>query len=112
MVRVQIGLVRVQIGLVKVQVYGAEWCPLSLGLRKYLRSQGIDHEWLEVEQDPLAEAAAKAMNEGKLKFPMVVVGEVGDYWNVGDRAAVLKNPKLAELTAALQEFRLLKTQSL
>ena len=92
--------------MVKVQIYGADWCPLSLGFRKYLQSQNIAFEWLSVEQDPGAEAAAKAMNGGKLKFPMVVIGEVGNYWQAADRAAVLKNPKLAELTAALEEFGL------
>jgi mycoredoxin len=92
---------------VRVQVYGAEWCPLSLGFRKYLEAQGIAFEWLEVERDPQAAAAATAMNGGKLKFPMVVVGEVGSYWKIEDQAAVLKNPKLAELTAALEQHGLM-----
>lgn len=90
----------------KVQIYGTEWCPLTLGFRKYLQLQGVAFELLNVEQDPGAEAASKAMNGGKLKFPMVVIGEVGRYWQSGDKAAVLKNPKLAELTAALEEYGL------
>lgn len=90
--------------MAKVQIYGTDWCPLSLGLRKYFLSTQTPFDWLDVEQDPKAEAAAKAMNQGKIKFPMVVVGEVGDYWEPGDRAEVLKNPRLAELNAALEHY--------
>jgi glutaredoxin len=86
-----------------VQIYGAQWCPLSLGFRKYLEQNKIPFEFLDVEKDPRAEAADKAMNDGKLKFPMVV-GEVAGYWKPGDKAAVLKNPKLAELQAALGQY--------
>lgn len=88
----------------KVQVYGAEWCPLTLGFRKYLTQQAIPFELLDVEKNAEAEAADKAMNGGKIKFPMVVVGAVGRYWRPGDDALVLKNPKLAELTEALERY--------
>jgi mycoredoxin len=98
-------------GLVKLQVYGTDWCPLSLGFRKYFQSQQIAFEWHNLEQDPRAEAATKAMNGGELKFPMVVIGEVASYWQVGDSATVLKNPKLSELRAALEQHGLLGPDS-
>jgi len=88
----------------KVQIYGAQWCPLSLGFRKYLEQSSIPFELLDVEKDPEAQAADRAMNGGKLKFPMLVVGEVGSYWKLGDNAVVLKNPRLAELQAALGQY--------
>ena len=87
----------------KVQIYATDWCPLSLGFRKYFLNTGIPFEMLDVEKAPQAEAAAKAMNGGKLKFPMVVIGEVGDYWQPEAPATVLKNPRLAELNAALEQ---------
>lgn len=90
--------------MARVQIYGTDWCPLSLGLRKYFLNTGVPFDWLNVEQDPQAEAADKAMNGGKLKFPMVVIGEVGSYWKPGDKADVLKNPRLAELNAALERY--------
>ncbi|MEM1043867.1 MAG: cation:proton antiporter [Bacteroidota bacterium] len=71
-------------------VYGAAWCPLTTGFRAYFDRQGIRHTFHDVEADPAAEEATRAMNEGKLKFPMVVVG---------DRE--MKNPTLEELDAAL-----------
>ncbi len=71
-------------------VYGATWCPLTTGFRAYFDRQGIRHTFHDVEADPSAEEAVLAMNEGKLKFPMVVVG---------DRE--MKNPTLEELDAAL-----------
>jgi len=90
--------------MAKVQIYGADWCPLTLGFRKYLGVNQIPFELLDVEKDPQAEEADKAMNSGKLKFPMVVVGQVEGYWKPGDNAAVLKNPRLAELEAALGRY--------
>lgn len=90
--------------MAKVQIYGADWCPLTLGFRKYFGANGIAYEMLDVEKDPQAEESDKAMNGGKLKFPVVVVGSVGDYWKPGDDAAVLKNPRLAELKGALGRY--------
>jgi mycoredoxin len=89
-----------------VQIYGAQWCPLTLGLRRYLTENSIPFELLDVEKDPQAEAANRAMNGGKLKFPMVVIGNLGGYWKPGDDATVLKNPRLAELKGALGHYGL------
>ncbi|MER3555733.1 MAG: hypothetical protein C4331_15715 [Meiothermus sp.] len=90
--------------MAKVQIYGADWCPLTLGFRKYFTTNEIPYELLDVEKDPQAEASDRAMNGGKLKFPMVVIGQVEGYWKPGDDAAVLKNPKLAELNGALGRY--------
>lgn len=96
----------------RVQVYGADWCPLTLGFRKYLALQQIPYQFFDVETDAQAAQAAQAMNGGKLKFPMVVVGEVAEYWNPQDPAVVLKNPRLAELEAALRQFGIGTTNQL
>lgn len=88
----------------RIQLYGADWCPLTLGFRKYFRNSGLEYDFFNVETDPAAAASDKAMNGGKLKFPMVVVGSTEGYWNPGDDAAVLKNPKLPELKAALERY--------
>jgi len=90
----------------KIQVYGASWCPLTLGLSKYLRENALPFELLDVERDPQAEAADRRMNGGTLKFPMVVIGQLEGYWQPGDDAAVLKNPRLAELREALERYGL------
>ncbi|MER3443952.1 MAG: NrdH-redoxin [Meiothermus sp.] len=60
--------------MARVLVYGTERCPLTLGFRKYLQQSGIPFELHDVERDPEAEQAVRAMNGGELKFPMVAVG--------------------------------------
>lgn len=89
-----------------VQVYGADWCPLTLGFRKYFSLQQIPYRFFDVETDVQAAQAVQAMNGGQLKFPMLVVGELAGYWKPGDPSVVLKNPKLPELEAALRQFGL------
>lgn len=94
----------------RVQVYGADWCPLTLGFRKYFALQQIPYQFFDVETDTQAAQAVQAMNGGRLKFPMVVVGEVEGYWNPQDPVVVLKNPRLAELEAALRQLGLAKAK--
>jgi mycoredoxin len=77
-------------------VYGADWCGLTRGFRNYLETLGIDYHYLNVEANAFAAEAVRAMNGGKLKFPMVVVG-----------GQAMKNPKLRELNAALNASGLL-----
>lgn len=74
-----------------VRLYGADWCPLTGGFRGYLKREAVPYEFHDVEKDPRAEEAVRAMNGGKLKFPMVVVGEYA-----------MKNPPISELEGALQ----------
>jgi mycoredoxin len=74
-----------------VTLYGADWCALTSGFRTYLRRREIPFTYRNVEEDPEAEAAVRALNGGALKFPMVVAG-----------SRALKNPTLDELEAALR----------
>ncbi|PZA07582.1 MULTISPECIES: glutaredoxin domain-containing protein [unclassified Meiothermus] len=88
----------------RVQIYGTGWCSFSRGFQNYLRSLHIPFEFFDVEKDPAAEEAARLMNGGALKFPMVVVGELEGHWKPGDDARTLKNPRLAELQEALRRY--------
>lgn len=93
----------------KVQIYGAGWCSFSRGFQNYLQSRQIPFEFYDVEQDPAAERAARQMNGGVLKFPMLVIGEhLQGPWKPEDGGKVMKNPRLGELEAALGEAGLLK----
>jgi mycoredoxin len=92
----------------RIQIYGADWCPLTLGFRKYFRNNSLEYDFFDVEADSAAAEADKSMNGGKLKFPMVVVGNVDGYWQAGNDAAVLKNPKLPELKSALEQYGFVK----
>ncbi len=81
----------------QVHLYGTDWCPLTGGFRAYLKRNDIPFEYRNIEQDAQAEEAVKTMNDGKVKFPMVVVGE-----------QVMKNPPIDELEQALRAAGLLE----
>ncbi len=62
-----------------------------------MKQEGVSYEYHEIEKDPRAEAAVRAINGGKVKFPMVVLGEYA-----------MKNPPIDELEGALQAAGLLQ----
>jgi glutaredoxin len=84
--------------------------PPYLGFRKYFALRQISYQFFDVETDTQAAQAVQTI--GKLKFPMVVVGEKERYWNPQDPAVVLKNPRLAELEAALSQWGLAQAKPL
>ena len=59
----------------KPRLYGAEWCAKTSGLRNYLQSRWVDFDYFDVEQDEQAAAEVKALYDGKLKFPTLVIGD-------------------------------------
>lgn len=79
----------------KLQLYGANWCPKSSALRNYLQSEWIEFDDFNVETDTEANAKIRALYEGELKFPTVMVGT--DF---------IKNPKIPELKAFLQKHNI------
>jgi glutaredoxin len=58
-----------------IQVYGADWCGLTRGLREYLTNSRIDYDYVDVERDDQALQFVLATNEGRRRFPVVVVQE-------------------------------------
>lgn len=78
------------------KLYGTHWCWLTNGFENYFNTLGIKFERYDVERDPEAEQIVLDMNNGKLKFPMVVIGDVQ-----------LKNPTIQELNKTLNKFNLL-----
>ncbi len=75
-----------------IHLYGADWCLLTGGFQVYFRRKGYPYTFHNIEQDERAKEAVIAMNGGKLKFPMVVVGD-----------KVMKNPPIDELARVLKE---------
>lgn len=82
----------------EVHLYGTDWCPLTGGFRAYLKRRDVLFHYHNIEQDAEAAEAVKDMNDGKIKFPMVVVGN-----------ATMKNPPIDELDSALRAAGLMKT---
>lgn len=79
----------------KLKLYGTNWCPKSANLRNYLQSIWAEFEDFNVETQPEADKAVRALYGGKLKFPTVTFGE--DF---------LKNPSIKELDVFLEKHSL------
>jgi mycoredoxin len=80
--------------MTQVAIYGADWCGLTKNLRGWLDVIGVKYDYYNVEQDDHAEAQVRDWNGGKLKFPMVAVGDT-----------IMKNPSIETLNKALNEHR-------
>ena len=77
-----------------VQVYGTDWCGVTLRVRKYLMNARIPYEYHNIEQDQSADDFVLTMNDGRRRFPLVVIEE-----------RILISPTLSELQQALAQHR-------
>jgi glutaredoxin len=78
-----------------IQVYGADWCGVTRGLREYLTNSRIDYDYFDVDRDDEAEQFVLAMNDGRRRFPLVVVQE-----------QVLTEPTIAVMRRVIGEHAL------
>jgi glutaredoxin len=77
-----------------VRVYGADSCMDTSRTREHLQDLGIDHRYISVDEDTIAEHRVRDLNGGKLRTPTVLLqGRQGD--------EQLVTPSEAELDAAL-----------
>ncbi len=76
----------------KLQLYGTDWCPKSSALRNYMQSKWIEFEDFNVELDAEANERVRALYEGKLKFPTIMLGK-----------EFIKNPSVPELNEFLKK---------
>ncbi len=72
-------------------LYGANWCLKTSGFKNYLQREWVDFTYCNVEEDEAAAQRVRDQYDGKLKFPVL---EIGDVW--------LKNPGMGELRAVLK----------
>ena len=77
-----------------IQVYGTDWCGITYGVREYLTNSRIPYDYYDIERDPHAHEFVLAMNDGRRRFPLIVVEE-----------RVLTSPTLNELQQVLDEYR-------
>ncbi|MEC3981716.1 glutaredoxin family protein [Amycolatopsis sp. H20-H5] len=75
----------------RLTVYGASWCPDVRRSRALLDSTGVEYAYIDVEQDPAAEAAVRDLQGGPRRIPTLV-------WPDGGH---LVEPSDEELTARL-----------
>jgi mycoredoxin len=71
-------------------VFGRRWCGISQMIRRYLDRAGIPYEYVDLDQDPRAEAQLQWITGGRPRTPMV---RLGDEW--------LVQPSVQQLSHAL-----------
>ena len=76
----------------KLQLYGTDWCPKSSALRNYMQSKWLEFDDFNVELDDEANGRIRSLFEGKLKFPVVMIG--GEF---------IKNPSVGQLNEFLRK---------
>jgi glutaredoxin len=76
-----------------VQVYGTDWCRVTFSVREYLMNSRIPYDYYNIERDSHADEFVLTMNDGRRRFPLIVVKE-----------RVLTSPTLNELQRVLDEY--------
>jgi mycoredoxin len=56
-----------------IQVYGTDWCGLTRELREYLMRSRFEYDYLNIDRDDDAQQFVLNMNDGRRRFPLVVV---------------------------------------
>ncbi|NQZ45244.1 MAG: glutaredoxin family protein [Flavobacteriaceae bacterium] len=75
----------------RLELYGTQWCMKSATLRNYLQSKWIEFDDFNVETDEDAANRVRALYDGKLKFPTLILGD-----------KFLKNPTTKEMVEFLK----------
>lgn len=78
--------------MLEVKVYGADWCEDTQRTLKHLRSLGVAHRYVNIEQDEAARDWVREHNGGKERKPTLDVA-----------GQVLSAPTERELDSALRE---------
>jgi glutaredoxin len=79
-----------------ITVYGADWCDDTQRTREQLDELEIPYDYVDIDQDPQAEAWIARQNGGKRKTPTVDLG-----------GTLLIEPSNEQMEQALQEKGLL-----
>lgn len=74
-----------------ITVYGALWCPDCRRAKQFFGEHQIPYRWVDIEQEPEAEAIVLAVNEGRRIIPTIVFKD----------GSVLAEPTNAELATKL-----------
>ena len=78
--------------MMEVKVYGADWCGDTQHTLAHLRSLGVAHRYINIEEDEAARAWVAGHNGGKERKPTLDVA-----------GQVLTEPTDRELDSALRE---------
>lgn len=56
----------------EILIYGASWCPDARRARRFLDEHKISHKWIDIDEDPDAEAFVRKANGGEIVIPVIV----------------------------------------
>jgi mycoredoxin len=74
-----------------ILVYGTNWCPDCIRVRKFLDTRNIDYRWFNIDKDPDACSFVEMTNHGFQSVPTIV-------WPDG---SILVEPSLKQLISKL-----------
>jgi mycoredoxin len=77
----------------KIKFYGTSWCPSSRRAKNLLIKNGIDFEWINIDEDPAARSFVIEVNNGNRSVPTIVFPD-------GD---ILAEPSNQELVKKLSQ---------
>ena len=60
----------------RVQLFGADWCPDCRRAKSFLRDNGINFDFIDVDQYDWATAKVEAINNGKRIIPTILINDV------------------------------------
>lgn len=75
----------------EITVYGGPGCADCRRSKRFLDEHGIDYAWIDLPDDPAAEATVMRLNRGMRVIPTIVFAD----------GSVLSEPSDAELAAKL-----------
>jgi mycoredoxin len=79
----------------QVTIYGADWCGDTVRALRHLDKKGISYDYIDIDNDEVAERKVIAFNKGKRRIPLVeIASETG--------TESLSVPSEQELTKALK----------
>ena len=75
-----------------ILVYGTNWCPDCIRVRKYFDSQNVNYLWFNINDDPTARSFVEKTNSGFHSVPTIV-------WPDG---SILVEPNIRQLRNKLE----------
>ncbi len=56
-----------------IKVYGADWCPDCINAKNFLKSKGVEFEYIDITDNEEAIALVEQINNGRRVIPTLVV---------------------------------------
>jgi thioredoxin reductase (NADPH) len=60
----------------RVQLFGADWCPDCRRAKRYLQDNGVNYQYIDVDEHDWATKTVEEINKGKRIIPTVLITHV------------------------------------